>query len=154
MSIQSRINAGSLARDSTERAQSLTRCSLKTPASSRLHPKTNPPRSHLRIFNLPLRLGRRTNDASLRGLCPMTAITRYAKHSNPQSMSVASTAIQILVPRVRSSVRKLGCPIMLPAPKATREDDACRIQALPPGCGSGSAPPQSLHCASPAPPAC
>lgn len=76
------------------------------------------------------------------------ALTCSAKRSNPQRMSVASTASQIRVPCVRSSACKLGRPIMLPlpTPKATREDDAHRIRALPSGFGLGQAALQSLRC--------
>src|ERR1700686_2703301 len=145
MSIPSRIIANSLARNSTERVPSFKRGNLNTPTSSRLYQRTNPSRSHARMFNRSPRRERKRKGPSLNGSWPITARTRSARRSKPQRMSLASTASQMRGPCVRSSARKLGRPIMVlaPTPPATNADDPRRIRAPQPRCGIEQAELQS-----------
>src|SRR6266403_5806730 len=134
-SIPSRIIASSLARNSTARAPFSTRGILETPASRRLYHRTNPARSHTKIFSRSPRRERNTNRWPLCGFSPMTARTRSARRSNPQRMSVASLAIQIRAPCARSIACKLGSPItpLPPLPPTTLAHVRHRILASPSG---------------------
>src|SRR5581483_1918570 len=110
-SIPSSTMANSLARSSMLRIPSWGRGNLNTPFSSRLYHSTKPSRSHTRIFNRSPRRERNTNRCPLSGFSPITACTRSASRSNPQRMSVASTASQMRAACAPSSARKLGSPI-------------------------------------------
>src|SRR5208283_207004 len=133
----SRIIANSLARNSTERAPCSTRGSLNTPASSRLYHNTKPSRSQSKILSRSPRRERNTNKWPLCGFSPMTALTRSAKRSNPQRMSVASLAIQIRAPCARSIACKLGNPITPPSPPPPATPAPVRHRILVPPSGSG-----------------
>src|SRR5208283_2168106 len=76
----------------------------------------------------------------------MTARTRSARRSNPQRMSVASVANQMRELCPRSSVCKLGSPIMTRTPpRPTRPaSDLPQSRARPQDSGRCSAAPQSL----------
>src|SRR5579884_2293425 len=147
--------ANSLARNSMLRIPSWGRGNLNTPFSSRLYHSTKPSRSHARIFNRSPRRERNTNRCPLSGFSPITACTRSASRSNPQRMSVASTASQMRVACAPSSARKLGSPIMPlpprpPAPALARH----HILAPPPGsarCAAGSRPASHSACWAPPP---
>src|SRR5579875_1727160 len=136
--------ANSLARNSTERAPSFARGSLNTPCSNRLYHNANPSRSHTKIFSRSPRRERNTNQCPLSGSSPSTAFTRSAKRSNPQRMSVASTASQMRVPCAPSRARKLGSPITQPPPRPPAPALArCQIHVPPPSsarCAAESRP--------------
>src|SRR5579885_2323645 len=121
------------------------RGSRNTPFSSRLYHSTKPSRSHTRIFNRSPRRERNTNRCPLSGFSPITACTRSASRSNPQRMSVASTASQMRAACAPSSARKLGSPIT-PLPPRPPAPALARRHSLAP-------PPGSAHCATVSPPA-
>src|SRR5579859_5789327 len=136
MSIPSSIMANSLGRSSTERTPGSTRGSLKTPASSRLYHNTYPSRSQVRIFSRSWRREANTNRWPLSGSWLTTALTRSANRSNPQRISVASTASQMRVVCNPSSVRRLGKPIMAasPAPLTTHAGGSRQTRPRPLNC--------------------
>src|SRR5579884_1117370 len=121
------------------------RGSRNTPFSSRLYHSTKPSRSHARIFNRSPRRERNTNRCPLSGFSPITACTRSASRSNPQRMSVASTASQMRAACAPSSARKLGSPIT-PLPPRPPAPALARRHSLAP-------PPGSARSATVSPPA-
>src|SRR5579883_2390310 len=121
------------------------RGSRNTPFSSRLYHSTKPSRSHARIFNRSPRRERNTNRCPLSGFSPITACTRSASRSNPQRMSVASTASQMRAACAPSSARKLGSPIT-PLPPPPPAPALARRHSLAP-------PPGSARSATVSPPA-
>src|SRR5579884_2835762 len=137
--------ANSLARNSMLRIPSWGRGNLNTPFSSRLYHSTKPSRSHARIFNRSPRRERNTNRCPLSGFSPITACTRSASRSNPQRMSVASTASQMRAACAPSSARKLGSPIT-PLPPRPPAPALARHHSLAP-------PPGSARSATVSPPA-
>src|SRR5579872_5480036 len=111
------------------------RGSRNTPFSSRLYHSTKPSPSQCKIFNRSPRRERNTNRCPLSGFSPITACTRSASRSNPQRMSVASTASQMRAACAPSSARKLGSPIT-PLPPRPPAPALARRHSLAPPPGS------------------
>src|SRR5579883_2221035 len=111
------------------------RGSRNTPFSSRLYHSTKPSRSHARIFNRSPRRERNTNRCPLSGFSPITACTRSASRSNPQRMSVASTASQMRAACAPSSARKLGS-LITPLPPRPSAPALAQHHSLAPPPGS------------------
>src|SRR5579883_1638259 len=137
--------ANSLARNSMLRIPSWGRGNLNTPFSSRLYHSTKPSPSQCRIFNRSPRRERNTNRCPLSGFSPITTCTRSASRSNPQRMSVASTASQMRAACAPSSARKLGS-LITPLPPRPPAPALAQRHSLAP-------PPGSAHCAAVSPPA-
>jgi len=99
------------------------------------------------IFSRSPRREQNTNKWLLCGFSPMIALTRSARRSNPQRMSVASLAIQIRPPCARSIACKLGSPIILRPlpPRAVLAHAPRRIPSSRSGSGRSSIGFQHPH---------